>query len=261
MTEESLSSAIRNRINMKDGIVHVDAGGLHYKDLNTILRTLGNPVPIVHIENVYGQRYIGTDLSNNMEIHICGTPGNDVAAFLDGSTIIVHGNAQDGVGNTMNRGRVIVHGRAGDIVGHSMRGGEVYIREDVGYRCGIHMKEFEGKKPLIVVGGTGQDYLGEYMAGGTLIVLGLKMGSKPIHHARFLGTGMHGGVIYLRGEAVHTSKEVQIKPLDESDYKILRRDVEAFCKEFEIQPEPIMECEFTKLIPASKRPYGNLYVY
>ena len=61
----------------------------------------------------------------------------------------------------------IIHGGAGDIVGHSMRGGEIYIRNNVGYRCGIHMKEYLDQKPMIVVGGTAQDYLGEYMAGGT----------------------------------------------------------------------------------------------
>jgi len=261
MVGESLPSALRSHVYVKDGIAHVDAGSLHYKDLNIILRALGNSETVVHVENVHGQRYIGTDINHDIELHVHGTPGNDLAAFLDGNTVIVHGNAQDGVGNTMNRGRVIVHGRAGDIVGYSMRGGEIYIREDVGYRCGIHMKEYENQKPTIVVGGTAQDYLGEYMAGGTLVVLGLNIGSDLIHRARFIGTGMHGGIIYLRGKALHMGKEVEVKPLDGSDNERLRYAVEAFCKQFKIPSEPILSCEFTKLAPTSKRPYGNLYAY
>ena len=48
----------------------------------------------------------GKDLT--IEVH--GTPGQDMAMFMDGPTVEVFGNAQDGVGNTMNAGKVIVHG-------------------------------------------------------------------------------------------------------------------------------------------------------
>ena len=43
--------------------------------------------------------------------------------FMDGPTVEVFGNAQDGVGNTMNGGTVVVHGNAGDVLGYGMRGG------------------------------------------------------------------------------------------------------------------------------------------
>jgi glutamate synthase domain-containing protein 3 len=112
-------------VECKDGVVHVNATNLHYRELNRVLRCLGNPEKTVHVINVLGQRYIGTDINSSMELHIYGTPGNDLAAFMDGGKIVVHGNSQDGVGNTMNSGVVIVQGRAGDIVGHSMRGGEI----------------------------------------------------------------------------------------------------------------------------------------
>jgi glutamate synthase domain-containing protein 3 len=75
---------------------------------------------------------------------------------MDGPHIVVHGNAQDGCGNTMNGGEVIVHGRAGDVTGHAMRGGRIWIRDDAGYRVAIHMKEYEDKRPIIVIGGTAQ---------------------------------------------------------------------------------------------------------
>ena len=95
--------------------LQIDAAGLHYRQLNAQLREAVNGQGIEHIAitNVYGQRYIGTDLHRTVEIHIHGTPGNDLASFMDGPRIIVHGNAQDACGNTMNDGEVIIHGRAG----------------------------------------------------------------------------------------------------------------------------------------------------
>ncbi len=260
MVKEFDSSALSDVVDISDGITHVDASGLHYRNLNALLRNSVNLKGIVHLENVYGQRYIGTDINPNLELHIHGTPGNDLAAFLDGNTIIVHGNAQDGVGNTMNRGTVIVHGRAGDIVGHSMRGGEIYIRNNVGYRCGIHMKEYMEQKPTIVVGGTAQDYLGEYMAGGIMVVLGLTLGPNPVHQARFVGTGMHGGVIYIRGKVSNIGREVEEGPLGEKDFERLEAAIKVFCRHFEVPPETILSSKFTKLVPLSKRPYGKLYI-
>src|SRR5512136_2409995 len=113
---------------MKD-MVEIDATNLATRELNDRLRDLliAGTKKVV-IRNVYGQRYIGTRLYTpehlKMEIDIFGTPGNDLAAFLYGHKITVHGNAQDGVGNTMDGGEIVVKGRAGDVLGFSMRGGE-----------------------------------------------------------------------------------------------------------------------------------------
>jgi len=35
------------------------------------------------------------------------------------------------------------------------------------------MKEYGGRKPIIVIGGKAGGFLGEYMAGGIMLVLGL----------------------------------------------------------------------------------------
>ncbi|MDH5696497.1 MAG: hypothetical protein OEZ00_07885, partial [Dehalococcoidia bacterium] len=213
--------------------------------------------------NVHGQRYIGTDLDKPVELEIFGTPGNDLGAFMNGPRIIVHGNAQDGCGNTMNEGEIIVHGHAGDIVGLSARGGRIFIREDVGYRAGIHMKEYQGRKPVLVIGGTAQDFLGEYMAGGILILLGLNLSEGEHHKANFIGTGMHGGVIYLRGnvEEHQLGKEVGVAQLEENDHRILRQFVGEFAAHFGYDAEEILKHRFTKLFPRWLRPYGRLYAY
>ncbi|MCK4862823.1 MAG: hypothetical protein KAS25_00935 [Dehalococcoidales bacterium] len=248
----------------RDSAVNIDASGVHYRELNTRLRDIvTNSNRKIELRNVYGQRYIGTNLNKPIEIEIFGTPGNDLGAFMNGPRIIVHGNAQDGCGNTMNEGEIIVHGHAGDTVGLSARGGKIFIREDVGYRAGIHMKEYRDKMPVIVIGGTAQDFFGEYMAGGTLVLLGLNLGEGKNHKARFIGTGMHGGVIYVRGnvEEYQLGKEVGVTDLEESDRAALRRYVSEFAGYFDFDADDILSHKFIKLYPRWLRPYGRLYTY
>jgi len=245
--------------------LHLDAKGVHYRELNARLRqhVEGAGCERVVIHNVCGQRYIGTGLRRRVRIEIEGTPGNDLGAFMDGPCIVVHGNAQDGCGNTLNSGEIVVHGRAGDITGYSMRGGKILIQGDVGYRAGIHMKECGDRRPTLVVGGTAQPFLGEYMAGGVVLVLGLTLPQGERHRADFIGTGMHGGVIYLRGpvEPWQLGREVGTAELEEAD----RREVEALVREytqhFGGDPDEILAGPFTRLFPLYLRPYGNLYAY
>ncbi len=247
---------------IEKNVAKVDAYGMYYRDLNTLLRGFnGNGIEKIELRNVYGQRYIGTDLDGHISIDVYGTPGNDLGAFMRGPRITVHGNVQDGCGNTMDHGEIVVHGRAGDLVGHSMRGGKIFIRDDAGYRVGIHMKEYLGKRPAIVIGGTAQDFLGEYMAGGVLVVLGLNMKGEIRHNARFVGTGMYGGTMYIRGEARHLGKEVEVTNLEEADYKLLKSLVDEYAGYYGLDAEKILEGKFNKLTPVSSRPYGKLYAY
>jgi glutamate synthase domain-containing protein 3 len=163
----------------------------------------------------------------------------------------------------MNGGEVIIHGRAGDATGHSMRGGKIYVRDDVGYRVAIHMKEYQEMRPTVVIGGTAQHFLGEYMAGGVLVVLGLTLPPGARHIANFIGTGMHGGVMYIRGELAdyQLGKEVGRMPLEEDDHLLLRQVVGEFAGHFDRDAESILDAQFTKLVPLSLRPYGRLYAY
>jgi glutamate synthase domain-containing protein 3 len=247
-----------------NSVVEIDARGILTRELNARLReVLSNGTKKIELRNVYGQRYIGTDLGKPVEIEIFGTPGNDLGSFMDGPRIIVRGNAQDGCGNTMNEGEIIVHGHAGDITGLSARGGKIFIRDSVGYRAGIHMKEYGDKKPVLVIGETAQDFLGEYMAGGILIILGLNLREGEAHRANYIGTGMHGGVIYLRGNVAdfQLGKEVGTAELDENDYPYLEKYVCDFAAHFGYDAEEILKHKFIKLFPLYLRPYGRLYTY
>ncbi|MBM3708529.1 MAG: hypothetical protein FJW69_09405, partial [Actinobacteria bacterium] len=224
---------------------------------------LAHDIKKVKITNVYGQRYIGTNVPCPVKIEVNGTPGNDMGAFMNGSKIEVFGNAQDGCGNTMNDGEIVIHGNAGDILGISARGGEIYVKGNVGYRVGIHMKEYKDKKPALVIGGTSQDFLGEYMSGGILILLGLNLKENERHKAMFIGTGMHGGTMYISGELDKNQlgKEVGELVLDDNDKAILSKYVGNFANHFGYNAEELLKRDFIKLYPKSLRPYGKLYAY
>ena len=251
---------LQESVSVSKGVAKIDAADMHYRELNANLRALnGNGVKQIELRNVYGQRYIGTDLKENTNVDIYGVPGNDLGAFMRGPIITVHGDAQDGCGNTMDEGKIIIHGHAGDILGYAMRGGSIFVRDDVGYRVGIHMKEYRRKKPVIVVGGTAQDFLGEYMAGGILVVLGLTLKDGERHRARFVGTGMHGGKMYVRGEFSHPAKDVKVVGLDAEDREVLLGIVSEFCGYFGYDVKEIMAYGFNKVVPISYRPYNSVY--
>ncbi|MFQ5465664.1 MAG: hypothetical protein ACE5EI_07030 [Thermodesulfobacteriota bacterium] len=245
-------------------MLEIDAKGMHFRDLNDRVRkALAEGKDEIRLTNVNGQYYIGDGLRTKGTITIEGVPGNDLAAFMDGPTIIVRANAQDNISNTMNSGKVVVHGHAGDVLGYGMRGGKLYVLGDVGYRVGIHMKGLKRQSPTIIAGGTAGDFFGEYLAGGTLILLGLDSnGSKPIV-GDYLGSGMHGGQIFIRGDVVkeRCGAEVGILELDDRDVKTLTGYLKEYCDDFGLDLDEVMSKPFNKLEPVSARPYGNLYCY
>lgn len=208
-----------------------------------------------------GQRYIGSGLSGKrIEIH--GTPGNALGAYLNGAIIEVDGNGQDAVGDTMNDGKVIIHGSSGDATGYAMRGGKIFVRGDAGYRAGIHMKAYQDKHPQIIIGGSAGCFLGEYQAGGLIVVLG--MGAKgrcPV--GSFCGTGMHGGKIILRCEVLPEDLPAQVhaKEAGPEEMEEATELIEEFCKIFDYNKKEILKGRFYVLTPDTKNPYRQLYTY
>jgi glutamate synthase domain-containing protein 3 len=162
-------------------------------------------------------------------------------------------------GNTMNSGKIIVHGNAWDVTGLSARGGKMFIKGSSGYRVGIHMKEFGQRWPSLVIGGTAKDYLGEYMAGGTIVVLGI--GSKmPSPVGVSLGAGIHGGKMFIRGKVgqEQLGPGAGIAEMSAEDEK----ELEGLLDEFVSYFGPIVEREpscFTKVAPLSSRPFSGKY--
>lgn len=241
--------------------IEIDAKGIYYKELNQSIKNyISEGYDYIILQNVLGQRYIGDGLNKPIKIDIFGIPGNDLAAFMDGPTITIYDNIQDGTANTMNSGEMIVHGNAADVLGYGMRGGEVYIKNKVGYRVGIHMKEYENKKPVLVIGETAGNFLGEYMAGGLILLLNINNEKYPT--GEFLGTGMHGGIIYINGtiDEDYMGNEIKSLSINDSDKDIILPYIKKYCSYFKYDISNIDLSKFVKLIPESKRPYGSLYV-
>lgn len=235
--------------------MNLKARQLGYRVLNQSIRNANEDVVI---ENCFGERFIGAGAASKT-ITINGTPGNALGAYLDGATIIVNGNAQDAVGDTMNDGKIVIHGNAGDALGYAMRGGKILVKGNAGYRTGIHMKEYQDKKPVIVVGGCAGSFLGEYLAGGLIIILGLNTEDCPV--GNFTGTGMHGGEIFIRSHQLPRSlpKQVCSDLADESDMERIRPVLMEFSETFNLTMDEILGKTFHRLTPNAKSPYKQLY--
>lgn len=230
-----------------------------FKELNQQIRACTEDQIV--IENCIGQRYIG-DGASDKTITIYGVPGNALGAYLNGAQLIVHGNAQDAIGDTMNCGQITVHGNAGDAAGYAMRGGTIMVRGSVGYRAGIHMKAYQDKAPELIAGGCAGSFLGEYQAGGTIVILGLDGdGSAPV--GDFCGTGMHGGAIYLRCQQPPQGLPVQVlvRQADAQDMAQIAGLVKRFCQAFDLDAQKILADRFYKLTPNTATPYKTLYTH
>jgi glutamate synthase domain-containing protein 3 len=236
--------------------MNITARDIDFKVLNDQIRTADGEICI---DECYGQRYIGSG-AKQKKIVINGTPGNALGAYLDGAEIEVNGNAQDAVGDTMNDGKIVVHGNAGDALGYAMRGGAIFVKGNAGYRTGIHMKEYKEKRPVIVIGGKVGSFLGEYLAGGLIIVLGIGS-SNSVPVGNFTGTGMHGGRIFIRTsmELVALPAQVIVDVASDGDLQEIKPYISEFANFFKMDAEQLVKEKFYMLRPNAKNPYKQLY--
>jgi glutamate synthase domain-containing protein 3 len=235
----------------------LDANGMDFQALNACLRQTQDDV---EIHNCLGQRFIGAGMGKR-KLRIHGVPGNALGAYLNGGDIEVFGNAQDAVGDTMNAGTILVHGSIGDTAGYAMRGGKLYVRGDAGYRAGIHMKAYQEHLPVIIIGGRAGTFLGEYQAGGILVVLGLHTDGRPIV-SNFPCTGMHGGKLFLRSrcEDVLFPQQVTPRPATAEDLAEIAPYLKEYCGAFDLDYGAIADGPFTVVTPDSANPYKQMYV-
>ena len=239
----------------------VEAGLTRYEQVNEQIKKELESHNKVTVKDVNGQRYIGCALDEGKTIEVYGTPGNDLACYLNGGRVVVYGNCQEAVGNTMNGGEIVIHGHSGDAMGYGMRDGQIYVRDNVACRGGIHMKEFRQMKPLLVIGKNAGSFLGEYMAGGTIVLLGLGLKRGEMLFGTHCASGMHGGKIFVRGNfpKENLSDNIKIVNLTDEDKKELSAYVKKYCRYFDESYDKIMSKTFKKLVPATSRPYANLY--
>lgn len=240
----------------------IDAEGMHYTPLNIMIRSaVASGRETIRIENILGQRFIADGLKGKVRITIRGTPGGDLGMFMSGPTLEIFGNCDHAPGNTMDAGEIIIHGSSGDATAHSMRGGMVMVEGDIGYRGGIHMKEYGAHRPVLIIGGNARAFLGEYMAGGIVLILGCR--GERILPDRGIGTGIHGGEIFIRGEVperllgVGAMKAMATAEDMERIIPLIRRYADAFS----VDPAPLLTAAYTRITPSSGRPFANKYTW
>ena len=234
----------------------LDVTGMEFDSLNEKLR--GNDSTVT-LKGCLGQRFIAAGMKDKT-ITIEGIPGNALGAYLNGASITVKGNAQDAVGDTMNDGEIIIHGNIGDAAGYAMRGGKIFIKGNAGYRAGIHMKEYKNKVPLMIIGGMAGSFLGEYQAGGIIVVLGINTNGKLV--SNFPCTGMHGGKVFFRGEVPKDAfpKNVCLNKASPEDMKSITEQITEYAEIFGYDKDEILNSPFTVATPDSNNPYKQMYV-
>ena len=234
----------------------LDVKNLDHRALNELLRKTDGDCSVT---GCCGQRFIAAGMSDK-KIQINGIPGNALGAYLNGAEITVTANAQDAVGDTMNEGKIIIHGNIGDAAGYAMRGGKIFVKGNAGYRAGIHMKAYKEKIPAMVIGGTAGSFLGEYQAGGVIVVLGLGQSDSKIVGS-FPCTGMHGGKMFLRSDCkdIHFPAQVSARAADADDISELKPYISEYCRLFGVNISEVLNSPFTVITPESKNPYRQMY--
>ena len=235
----------------------INASELGFRAVNDAIRAGGKTVSLT---GCLGQRFLCAGMSD-VSVKIEGVPGNALGAYLNGAKIKVEGNAQDAVGDTMNAGEIEISGNVGDAAGYAMRGGRIYVKGDAGYRAGIHMKAYKEKIPVMVIGGCAGSFLGEYQAGGVIVVLGLSDSRRRIV-GNFPCTGMHGGIMFLRSDCagIRFPDQVTASPANAEQLAQIRGYVAEYCRLFGGDENAVMDAPFTAVAPDSKNPYKQLYV-
>ena len=224
-------------------------------EINDAIKAAGGRAALTE---VLGERFIACGLKEGV-VTIEGTPGNALGAYLDGAEIRVLGNGQDAVGDTMNEGKIVIFGSVGDTLGYAMRGGKIFVRDSVCYRAGVHIKEYGDKKPVIVIGKKAGCFLGEYMAGGIIIVLNKDNAADPI--GDYTGVGMYGGKILVRAESLDTvlPEQIKCKKTEKQELSEFTPYIKEYAEEFGEDISALTAGDFFLLEPDSKNPYKRLY--
>ena len=137
----------------------------------------------------------------------------------------------------------------------------IEVRGDAGYRAGIHMKQYRDHIPVLVIGGKAGSFLGEYQAGGVIVVLGKGCeGKQPTGF--FCGTGMHGGRMFLRcDEDPDIPVQIKAEVATDEDKASIRSFVQEYCDNFGGNADEILKEKFYVLTPNSNSPYKRMYTF
>jgi len=186
------------------------------RELNTALHRLTPDSNETHwrVLNPRGQHSIAVGLEQPVLVEIGGHVGYYCAGMNKFATVVVEGNAGQGVAENMMSGKVWVKGDASQAAGATGRGGLLVIDGNASARCGISMKGID----IVVKGSVG--HLSAFMAqAGNLVVL------QDAGEA--LGDSIYEAHLYVRGKVQSLGADCMEKPLEDEHKRELRRLLDA----------------------------------
>ena len=180
----------------------VDLAEMPVRALNQALHGLGQNTnrTLWRVLNPRGQHALAVGVAAAVSIEIAGHAGYYCAGMNQGATVVVTGNAGNGVAENMMSGHVHVRGDASAAAGATAHGGLLVIDGNAAARCGISMKGVD-----IVVGGN-VGHMSAFMAqAGTLTVLG--------DAGESLGDSIYEAQLFVRGSVASLGADCIEKPM------------------------------------------------
>ena len=180
----------------------VDLAETPVRALNAALHDLGATTNRTawRVLNPRGQHAMAVGVDAAVSIEIDGHVGYYCAGMNKGATVVVQGNAGNGVAENMMSGHVHIRGDASAAAGATAHGGMLVIDGNAASRCGISMKGVD-----IVVGGS-VGHMSAFMAqAGTLTVLG--------DAGESLGDSIYEAQLFVRGRVDSLGADCIEKPM------------------------------------------------
>ena len=180
----------------------VDLADSPVRALNERLHGLGADTnrTLWRVLNPRGQHALAVGVDAPVRIEIAGHAGYYCAGMNKGASVVIEGNAGNGVAENMMSGRVRVRGDASAAAGATGHGGLLVIEGNAAARCGISMKGID-----IVVGGN-VGHMSAFMAqAGTLTVLG--------DAGESLGDSIYEAQLFVRGSVASLGADCIEKPM------------------------------------------------
>jgi len=190
----------------------VDLATMPLRELNAALHRLKPDANETYwrLLNPRGQHSVAVGIDVPITVEIEGHVGYYCAGMNKQATVIVHGNASQGVAENMISGQVHIKGDASQAAGATGCGGLLVIDGNASARCGISMKGID----IVVKGSVG--HLSAFMAqAGNLVVLG--------DAGEALGDSIYEAYLFVRGKVKSLGADCVEKPLREHHKAELRK--------------------------------------
>jgi glutamate synthase domain-containing protein 3 len=180
----------------------IDLAKASVRELNEALHKLNPKSNETHwqVINPRGRHALAVGVDSPIQVEIEGHVGYYCAGMNKQATVIVNGNAGQGVAENMMSGQVHVKGDASQAAGATGCGGLLIVDGNASARCGISMKGID----IVVKGSVG--HMSAFMAqAGNLVVLG--------DAGESLGDSLYEACLFVRGTVKSLGTDCIEKPL------------------------------------------------